>query len=262
MTRPQHQYDAAMTLIADGVNDCEISRRLGVPRSTIKEWRSPKYVPKGYSVPQARGVATNERSEDCPICHAADLDVKTYSYLLGLYLGDGHIVLTGTKRAYRLLVTLDIRYPRIIDACFGAMSRMRPDGHMKVHFVHSPGCVRVVAYWKHWPCLFPQHGPGLKHDRSLALKPWQEAIVKDHPREFLRGLIHSDGCRSVNRVVVRGKTYGYPRYQLTNESIEIHWMFRRACDELGVRWTSSPRQTYVSRRDDVSFLDSFIGPKR
>ena len=33
----------------------------------------------------------------------------------------------------------------------------------------------------------------------------------DHPKEFLRGLIHSDGCRVLNRV--NGK--GYPRYFFT-----------------------------------------------
>jgi hypothetical protein len=31
----------------------------------------------------------------------------------------------------------------------------------------------VSSYWKHWPCLFPQHGPGRKHERRIALVPWQ-----------------------------------------------------------------------------------------
>jgi hypothetical protein len=35
----------------------------------------------------------------------------------------------------------------------------------------------VNAYSKHWPCLFPQHGPGVEHKRSIELVPWQQRIV-------------------------------------------------------------------------------------
>jgi hypothetical protein len=31
------------------------------------------------------------------------------------------------------------------------------------------------------------------------LEPWQQAIVDAHPWRFLAGLLHSDGCRTVNR---------------------------------------------------------------
>ena len=35
----------ALALIAAGVNDCEIARRLGIARTTIRDWRAPRYVP-------------------------------------------------------------------------------------------------------------------------------------------------------------------------------------------------------------------------
>jgi len=38
-----------------------------------------------------------------------------------------------------------------------------------------------------WPCLFPQHGPGRKHERKIELAPWQEAIVDREPEQFIRG---------------------------------------------------------------------------
>src|SRR5438045_240871 len=57
--------------------------------------------------------------------------------------------------------------------------------------------VDVSAHWKHWPCLIPQHGPGRKHCRPISLTDWQDEIVMADPRRFLRGLIHSDGCRIV-----------------------------------------------------------------
>ncbi len=46
--------------------------------------------------------------------------------------------------------------------------------------------------------MFPQDGPGKKHERPIALEPWQQEIVDAHPWEFIRGLIHSDGCRITN----------------------------------------------------------------
>ena len=48
------------------------------------------------------------------------------------------------------------------------------------------------------PCLFPQHGPGRKHERPIGLAGWQQEIVAAYPWDFLRGLLHSDGARVNN----------------------------------------------------------------
>jgi hypothetical protein len=47
--------------------------------------------------------------------------------------------------------------------------------------------------------LLPQHGAGTKHERSIKLAAWQLQITRTHPEQLIRGLIHSDGCRFVNR---------------------------------------------------------------
>lgn len=60
---------------------------------------------------------------------------------------------------------------------------------------------------------------------------WQIDIVKAHPQRLLRGLIHSNGCRVLNRV----NGTGYPRYQFTNNSVDIREIFCDACDEFGVQ---------------------------
>jgi len=60
--------------------------------------------------------------------------------------------------------------------------------------------LNLVSYSTHWPHLFPQHGPGRKHEREIALAPWQQLIVDRFPGRLLRGLIHSDGCRVENRI--------------------------------------------------------------
>jgi hypothetical protein len=126
--------------------------------------------------------------------------------------------------------------------------------------VHCVGCVAVSAHWSHWPCLFPQHGPGRKHQRPIVLADWQSAIVEAYPRQLLRGLIHSDGCRVINRVW--GDRYRYPRYLFTNTSKDILQIFRDACDAIGVEHRNSKANTIsVARRNSVASLDAFIGPK-
>jgi hypothetical protein len=114
--------------------------------------------------------------------------------------------------------------------------------------------------------LFPQHGPGRKHQRKIELQPWQEEIISRHPRGFARGLFHSDGCRLINRVRRRVKggdrCYEYPRYLFVNMSADIHRLCGEALDRLGVAWRfSKPTTISVARREAVARLDEFVGPK-
>ena len=84
------------------------------------------------------------------------------------------------------------------------------------------------------------------------------AIVDRHGDRFLRGLIHSDGCRVINRVA--GKEY--PRYFFTQVSADIRGLFCGMCQQLGIEFTlSSRRNVSIARRDSVANLDAFVGPK-
>jgi hypothetical protein len=127
--------------------------------------------------------------------------------------------------------------------------------------------VRVTAGSKHWPDLFPQMGPGRKHERPIVLAPWQREIVDAHPWPFVRGLIHSDGCRTVNRFKTllpsgRVAQYAYPRYFFSNLSADIRGLFCESCEQLGLRWTqSNHRNISVSHRASVALLDESVGPK-
>jgi hypothetical protein len=132
--------------------------------------------------------------------------------------------------------------------------------------VKAPGVVVVSNTWKHWPCLFPQHGPGRKHERPLTLAPWQQDLVQDHPTAFLRGLFHSDGCRTTNWTsrVINGerRRYEYPRWHFTNNSADIRAWCSWALDLVDVAWRQSSWKTLsVSTRAAVERLDALVGPK-
>ena len=247
MTRPLAEFEEVDRLIRWGMNDCAIARLTGIPRRTILDWRHGRANRHGGPV----------RRSDCPLCDDVELAPSCYAYLLGLYLGDGFIS-KHARGVFRLRIVLDRRYPGIIQEGARAITAVRSRGEMRVGYTAKIGCLEVGAYWKHWPCLFPQHGVGPKHLRKIELQPWQLEIVQTLPHRLLRGLIHSDGCRVLNRV--NGKDY--PRYQFCNHSEDVRNIFCRACDDYGVSWRYSNWHTIsVSRRRDVARLDQVIGPK-
>ena len=126
-------------------------------------------------------------------------------------------------------------------------------------YPEDTSCIEVSSFSKHWPCLFPQHGPGRKHERKIELAPWQQELVDLDPRPLVRGLLHSDGCRVLNWV----NGTPYPRYHFSNVSADIRGIFGRACDQLGIEWRpNNPCSLSVARRGSVALLDEFVGPKR
>jgi hypothetical protein len=130
------------------------------------------------------------------------------------------------------------------------------------HRIPKSGCVNVQSYSKHWPCLLPQHGPGRKHERPITLADRQQPIVDDHAGHFLRGLIHSDGCRTTNTIRKNGKTYAYPRYHFSNKSADIMRLCQKSLDRLDIFWRMChPDLLSVARRDAVATLDRHVGPR-
>jgi hypothetical protein len=221
------------------MNACQIADIAAIPRSTVCDWlRRPSAGPRDVEV------------------SIESLPKASYSYLFGFYLGDGTIS-RGRREVYRLRIFTDARYPRIIAECAAAMEAVMPENRVSVMPL-ACRAVEIGCSSKRWPLLFPQHGPGPKHKRRIVLEPWQEEIVADHTREFLRGLIHSDGCRVLNRV--NGKDY--PRYFFTQVSDDIRRIFCEACRRVGVAYTWNNWKTVsIARAPSVALLDTFVGPK-
>jgi hypothetical protein len=182
------------------------------------------------------------------------LPAAAYSYVLAMYLGDGSI--SRARRVWRLRITLDQKYPAIIERCCEALEVLMPGQHAGT--VKKVGCFDVSLYSKHWPCLFPQHGPGRKHDRRIILEPWQQAIVDKETKEFVLGLIHSDGCR----VVANDRGVMSVRYHFSNMSEDIIGLFTAALDRLDIPLTRSTKKIVsIYRKAATAQLDTFVGPK-
>jgi hypothetical protein len=67
--------EAARAAVAGGESLNSVSKRLGVSRATLRDWRD--------------GVGGGVRATDCPRCSNGKLPRAPFAHLLGLYLGDG-----------------------------------------------------------------------------------------------------------------------------------------------------------------------------
>lgn len=226
-----------------------VARELGVSRAAVREW---------LCAPQEALAA--QRGATCFACSGARCEEPAaYTYLLGQYLGDGCISIN-RRGIPKLRIACADAYPAIADEVDAAIRGV--SGH-PVCRVQSVGCSEHASYWMHWPCLFPQHGPGRKHERPIVLVDWQQDLVDEHPWPLIRGLIHSDGCRAINRVTVRGRQYAYPRYFFSNMSPDILAIMGRTLDRVGVAWRFNRHNSIsIARRPSVALVDEHVGPKR
>lgn len=235
-------------LAADGITTSAIAREIGVPRATVRDWRAGR-IPRVTSTDPFAPWGESGFAEEA------------YCHLLGLYLGDGCI--SAAPRTTTLRMFFDAAYPGLIADAVRDLKSIRPSARVHVFRRVPTQCVVVSSQWARWPDLFPQHGPGRKHERPITLSDWQRALTARHPKPLVRGLLNSAGCRFVNRVRVRGRDYAYPSYQFTNVSDDIKRILCEHLDLLGITWRrAGARNIAITRRDAVARLDEFVGPKR
>jgi hypothetical protein len=261
--RSEAEVRRVFELWDDGWSKKRIAADTGVSRTQVREWIE-QGIEATLRSPMRRGVVGPNGPCDGSCGLSESVAGPAYAYLLGMYLGDGCIS-EGRRDVFKLRISMCDAYPNIRAECEDAIRSVMPDH--RVGAVQRPGCTEICSHSKHWPCLFPQHGPGRKHTRPIELEPWQETIAFErHPDRLLRGLIHSDGCRCINRVTrptnAGPKRYAYARYLFTNESEQIRGIFVEACRRLSIEYCyNRPNSISVARRDSVELLDSFVGPK-
>ncbi len=255
---PDDVIDRALQQFAAGSPTDAVSRETGVAARTLRRWRA-EGRPRGRA-PQRPVSAAPSRSEWFPP------SPPIYVYLLGLYLGDGYINPPRYSRCLQLY--LDARQPAIAAECTHALRATFPGTRVARYVRPGTESLRLSVLNPLVDLAFPQQGAGKKHEREILLVDWQQTACRRHPRALLRGMIHSDGCRTENRFKTllpsgRIAEYFYPRYFFSNLSADIRRIFCEPCELLGIHWTrSNPRNISISRRAGVELLDSFVGPKK
>lgn len=234
----------------EGLTAKQASEELGVKYATLRHWWYRKVPTKPRPIPPPTVMSAEEI-----------LQPEAYAYILGLYLGDGHIVQSKHRdHLFVLRIFQDANYVRL---CHEAQDRLqdlfphlRPSIYWPKHGSKRGNVAIISIYRKHLTVWFPQHGAGRKHKRLIVLEEWQREITHAHPLHFLRGLIHSDGCRYINWVNSRGRRYEYPAYSFSNMSQDIHRLFQEHCDIVGVAYTTpSAKCTAVRNKPGVQMLD-------
>jgi Homeodomain-like domain len=130
--RPQHEIDSALALFREELTTSEISRRTGIPRSTVRDWRT------------GRG---RRLSRECVGHDFSSLDAPAYGYLLGMYLGDG-CVSRHRRGVGRLRITLDSIYTGIVAECVSAIEAVAAvDRPCRVAVGNRHGPRRAVPSW-------------------------------------------------------------------------------------------------------------------
>src|SRR5947209_7208526 len=186
MSWTEHDFMVVKHLAALGLSDYEVAARTGVPRATVVRWRRRDRPP--------HPGRAHLSGSDWRV-----LDPAAYCYLLGAYLGDGHVTHRPPAK-WVLRVACDRQYVGIVDEVRRAMEKTFPE-RSSTRIPSSSGASDVISICH--PAIgraFPQHGPGRKHLRPIILASWQLTLTHAHPEALIRGLIHSDGCRVINRL--------------------------------------------------------------
>lgn len=244
-----NEFEYTKRKLKEGVSIRQIARDLNVDHSTVHYW-----IKNGFTSSRNSGRLPDV-DEIIDICKS---NPSHYSYILGSYLGDGHIVKAG--RSQKLTIYNDSRYSCIIKDQSNALQVLFPKNKIGNYKQLTSNCMEVMVHNISIPLMFPQHGPGKKHARDISLHDWQWDIVWEEPECFIKGLIDSDGCRYIHKQTIKGKTYAYPMYSFTNKSLDIINMYIRVMAKLDI--STKPTQNksgiinvFTNKAVDVEKLD-------
>lgn len=277
----KEDYDSVIKYKELGLSSGKVSELVDVPLSTIKNWfkgvgeiqYSDEFVRQreldsvGYDIKTKQdflNFVSRFNNLEPDIC------IALYSYLFGLYLGDGNIYDFG--KTERLSYALDNKYLSLNEFTIDCMTRFfgkSPSILDKTNYATPSQSIILQTCSKHLDVIFPQHGSGLKNSRKIELEQWQKELL--NPVEFLRGLIYSDGCY----VVANG--FNSNRYEFTNTSNDIIEIYKDNLDKLNIRHNSNTKKTLsvselvkgkvysstvnIAWQDDVMWLFKRIGRK-
>ncbi len=119
------------------------------------------------------------------------------AYITGIAIGDGNLS-NPNKRATRLRITCDLKYPQLIQKIQKAIQTILPKN--KISLVSRKGnCVDLSCYSNHWEQALGWYaGKGSKSDQQISIPSWIKKN-RDYKIRCLEGLIETDGTIYTDR---------------------------------------------------------------
>jgi len=230
-------------------NKLFLSKKYKIPRGSIAYWLKADVVNKPlglYSKEEIEYMETQEVLDR--IYEKKDL----YSFILGLYLGDGCI--SPNKKSFKLRIVQDNKYSNSINEIQTVLENFF---EKKSTRTFSKGCTILSTFEKKLPKYFPQHGKGVKHSRKIELFDFQKQNI-DY-KNLMRGLFISDG----SFYVALNK---YERYNFTNKSLDIINIFRECLNHFNIShgFRVKPNNIYiveVQKKSEVIKMKDLVGKK-
>lgn len=245
-------------------NLSKLSRDTKIPRSTIKyilgltskTIKGKKYKYKGGKDPYYENFSVEEFLKG---------KEKEFSFILGAYLGDGHVV--KNSRCEKLSIYNNIIDTNVIAEQVRCLSIIFPNNSVSTYKQLNSNCLEVNVNHSKMKEIF-NHASGKKHERKIKLDNLQRNIVNKFPKEFLKGLFWSDGSRYLHK---QGK-YEYILYNFTNVSKDIIDLCSFYLEFLDIDHRINSHLPKINNRSkkwvitttsrSSKILDTFIGPKR
>lgn len=270
----------------ESMND--IAKKTGFCLGTIRYWCKKYDLKSNYGTFSEKGErslkstykssAVGVPGDESHLDHQnwSEDQQKAYSYLLGFYLGDGHLAYDRKRksRSYTFVITnhieFDVMNQRIKDNIKCLFPNKEIATYQKCSQDRKSNGIDIKVTGICLNLLFP-HGDGRKHTRKIELTDWQNKLTEKYPQEFIKGLIESDGCRFAPR---KKQCPTYIIYQFSNCSIDIHKILQNIATRIGLKFTfrtvireksaknrAPSYWTCFNDRESFKILESFIGPK-
>lgn len=220
--RTIEEYQEVLKLKKEGLNNSQISKITKIPRPTVIGWVNGKI-----------NISDNKKNiEFNPKDYITSNNLESiYSYVLGLYLGDGYIC--QTSRTSKLRIFLDIKYDNLNNHAINKLKSLLPNNKVgklikKNKLTNNPSFVEIYVHNNDIKNLFPQNGLKKKHERNIILEDWQLEIIDVH--NLILGLFHSDGSYYLN------KNHNKNYYSFTNVSLDIVEIYKLCCEILNLKY--------------------------
>lgn len=202
-------------LVNEGLSIRNIASNLNFSASTIRYWLSKYDLRTDISLNKNRDGFISLESF---INGRYDL----YSYLYGLYLGDG-CVYRQKKGVDALTIALDSKYIELVEEVRKSLELFSGN---KVRVYLRGNCYNLTIYGKHIKDIFIKYGKGKKHNNYVYLP---NILLKNICyKSMAKGLFQSDGSYYYDK---HNKKYFY---SFTNMSKDIIDIFTMCLDNLDI----------------------------